>query len=480
LRSAGLAVSIAVAGCSAIAQEITERKPERKPNFIIFLTDDQGFNDVGCFGSPNIKTPNFDRMALEGIKLTGHYVGAPVCGPSRAALMTGSYPLRIAEPKNLKNLHTLAHDKEMMIPEVLKTQGYATALIGKWHVGGHPNDQGFDYFFGTPLFNGSTKLIEQNSYRASVMRNKETVIKSVEQPEMDQLTTMYTEEALKFIESKKDQPFFLYLAHNMPHVPLGVSDKFRGKSKGGLYGDAVEEVDWSLGQVMEKLQKLGIDKDTFVVFFSDNGPWIAKAIGDHGGHAEPLRGSKMKSWEGGPRVPCIMRWPGHIPAGQSCDEITTAMDLFPTFAALAGSTLPTDRVIDGKNIFPLVTGETKQSPHAAYLYYCYTHLHAVRDAQWKLVVPRPAKPEWMSWWAGNIDEVKEVQLFDLKNDIGETTNVADKHPEVVTRLMKLIDNARDELGDCDRIGKGARFYDSEPKRPDIEIYNSWLTKQTKP
>ena len=470
-------------GCLALGRSLSSQSSARtsksKPNFIIFLTDDQGYNDVGCFGSPNIMTPNFDRMARQGMKLTSFYVGSPVCGPSRAALMTGSYPIRIAEPKNRKNLHTKAHDKEIMIPEVLKEQGYATALIGKWHVGGQPNKQGFDYFFGTPVFNGATKLIKQAKFRACVMRNDKTVIKRVEQPEMDQLTTMYTEEALQFIESKKDQPFFLFLSHNMPHVPLGVSDKFRGKSKAGLYGDVIEELDWSLGQVMGKLKELGLDENTLVVFHSDNGPWIEKGIDDHAGHADPLRGAKMKSWEGGPRVPCIMRWPGKIPAGQASDQIATSMDMFPTFAALADAPLPTDRTIDGKDIFPLVSGKTKQSPHDAYFFYCHTHLHGVRSGRWKLVLPRPAKPAWMSWWARMIDEVKEVQLFDLKNDLSETTNVADKHPEVAKRLMKSIENARDELGDCDRIGKGARFFDPEPKRPGIKKYETWLTKQKK-
>ena len=445
---------------------------EEKPNIIVFLTDDQGYNDVGCFGSTDIKTPHFDRMAEEGMLFTSAYVGSPVCGPSRAALMTGSYPIRIGEPKNTKNLHTVPHTKELMIPEVLKAEGYATAILGKWHAGeaktqGDPNSQGFDYFFGTPKYNGVTRLIEDTELRAPLMRNKEVVVKAIEQEEMDQLTTMYTEEAVKFITENKEKPFFLYLAHNMPHVPLGVSDKFRGKSEGGFYGDVIMELDWSMGVIMKTLKDLKLDENTLIVFVSDNGPWIEKDIGDHAGHAEPLRGAKMMSWEGGPRVPCIMRWPGKIPAGKTSDAIVTTMDLLPTLAGLAGASLPAELVIDGKDIKPLITGATDQSPHEYYYYYCFTHLQAIRDDRWKLVLPRKAKPRWMRWWARMVDEVEEVQLYDLDNDMGEITNVANAHPEIVESLLQQIDVARGDLGDYNLIGEGARFFDSNKKRPKL-------------
>jgi arylsulfatase A-like enzyme len=489
LRSAGLAITGALAGCASGSKHDVDRDRRRKPNFIIFLTDDQGYNDVGCFGSPQIKTPNFDRMAREGMLLSSYYVGSPVCGPSRAALMTGSYPIRVAEPQNKKNLHTKPHTREIMLPEVLKQAGYATGLIGKWHLAGGlkkdgrypshlmPYGQGFDTFYGTPLHNGTTATVTPKAFQVQVMRNDEVLVDRLDQEGMDNLTADYTREAIQFIAQHRNDPFFLYLAHNMPHVPLGASKAFRGKSTGGLYGDVIEELDWSIGRVLDKLKELDLDDDTFVIFTSDNGPWIEAYLKGYYGSAGPLRGSKMKSWEGGPRVPCIMRWPGNIPAGRICDEIATTMDIFPTFAGLAGASLPQDRTIDGKDIFPLISGRTRKSPHDEYFFYCYTHLHGVRSGRWKLVLPRPARPQWMSWWARMIDEVKDLQLFDLKTDIGETTNMAGEHPEIVKRLMESIEYAREELGDCDRLGSGARFFDPGPKRPDIKKYQAWRGKQ---
>ena len=452
----------------------------RGPNFVIFFTDDQGYNDVGCYGSPLIATPNFDRMAQEGTRFTDFYV-QPVCGVSRAALMTGCYPIRVAEVGNQKAGHPVLHPGEITMAEVLKTCGYATALIGKWHLAGTgkgsrgkgtgpfrgelmPNAQGFDYFFGTPLHNGFTREVDPKSFITELMLNEEML----ESPtDMDLLTQKYTREAIRFITQNKDRPFFLYLAHNMPHVPLGASEAFRGKSERGLYGDVIGELDWSLGQVVQTLKELDIDRDTLVVFTSDNGPWIEEPLGDYGGSADPLRGAKMHTWEGGPRVPCIMRWPGNVPAGRVCREMLTSMDLLPTFAGLAGARLPDDRTIDGHDVLPVITARPDaENPRRTYFFYCYNHLQAVRSGKWKLVLPRPARPPWCSWSARLVTPVDKLELYDLENDVGETRDVSGEHPDVVGELTKLIESAREELGDFNRIGRGARFFDEEERRPD--------------
>jgi arylsulfatase A-like enzyme len=447
----------------------------KKTNFIIFFTDDQGYNDVGCFDSPNIKTPYLDQMAAEGMKFTNFYA-QPVCGPSRAALLTASYPIRTGEPKNTKGLHTKLHPKEVTIAEVLKTNGYQTACIGKWHVGEEPNqmplNQGFDYFFGTPKPNGHTKLIEQAPFRCIIMQNKDTikVINTVE--EMGQLTKIYTKEATNFIKRNKNKPFFLYLPHTMPHVPLGASKDFRGKSAGGFYGDVIEELDWSMGEVLKTLKEEGLEENTLVIFTSDNGPWIEEQIGDHGGSAFPLRGNKMQTWEGGVRVPAIMQWKGKIPENVVSHALLTTMDFLPTFADISGAVISKEITLDGKS-FKDVLLKNKESQHDRFYYYSYTHLQAVRDKEWKLVLPRKAKPKYMKWAARKVEAVDEILLFNLKNDKEEQYNLADQNPEKVKELMLLIEEGRKELGDHDRIGEGARFFDNNIKTQRINDYNKW-------
>jgi non-lysosomal glucosylceramidase len=464
------------------------KTPAEQPNIILIFTDDQGYLDLGCFGAQNIKTPHLDRMAAEGVRLTSFYA-QPVCGVSRAALMTGSYPIRIAEPGNQKRLHTVPHPKETTMAEVLKKAGYATGMIGKWHLAidrkdlptgvgpaTMPNAQGFDYFYGTPKYNGFTVYVGDHPMRSSIMRNQEVVVEAVES--WDNITADYTTEAIKWIKSNTkanpNKPFFLYLAHNMPHIPLGASEKFKGKSAGGFYGDTIEEIDWSCGEVLKTLKELNIDDNTLVVFTSDNGPWVETTKGmesdgeafiprDHSGNADPYRGWKMSAWDGGSRVPFIARWPRRIPAGWESDEMLSTMDLLPTFASIAGAALP-DAGLDGKVATEFLTRATKTSPRDEYLYYSGCLLTGVRSGKWKLVLPRKKAPQGLGWWGRMIEAVSETMLFNLADDPGETINVASDNPDVVASLMKRIERARSELGDIDRTGSGARFFDKGQRR----------------
>ncbi len=459
----GLAAGIVPARTGTGAEAETH-----KPNFIIIFTDDQGYQDLGCFGSRQIRTPRLDALAAGGMRFTSFYAQT-VCGPSRAALMTGCYPLRVAKKHNRVEVHPRLHSKEITIADILKKVGYATAAFGKWDLAGHtqtgfepelmPNNRGFDYFFGTPTSNDSV---------VNLYRNAKLIEKSAN---MNLLTRRYTDEAVAFIRTNKDKPFFVYLAHTMPHTRLGASKQFRGKSKRGLYGDVIEEIDWNAGRILDALKELKLDRRTYVVFTSDNGPWAIR--GAHGGSALPLRGAKTSTWEGGLRVPCIMWAPGKIPAGKVCDEIASTMDLLPTIARLAAAKAPTDRVIDGHDISPLMHGEKgARSPTKAFYYYQHTHLQAVRSGKWKLHVPRPANPPWTPNWTRHIHrkdviEIKQPLLFDLEADIGESKDVAADHKDVVERLGKLAEQGRQDIGDYNRIGRNARFFDPSPKRPDI-------------
>ncbi len=442
--------------------------PPTKPNFVLVFTDDQGYQDVGCFGSPRIRTPRLDALAREGMRFTSFYAQT-VCGPSRAALMTGCYPLRVAKKGNRVEVHPRLHAREITLAEVLKGAGYATAAFGKWDLAGHtqnrfepelmPNKQGFDTFFGTPT---------SNDRLVNLYRNDQLVEKSAD---MNQLTRRYTDEAVAFLRAHKDKPLFLYLAHTMPHTRLGASERFRGRSRRGLYGDVIEEIDWNVGRILDAIKELRLERRTYVIFTSDNGPWAIK--GEHGGSAAPLRGAKTSTWEGGLRVPCIMWAPGRIPPAGTCDEIATTMDLLPTLARLAGARAPGDRVIDGHDISALMHGEKgATSPTKAFFYYQHTHLQAVRSGKWKLHLPRPARPPWAPNWSRHIRpedvvEIKQPLLFDLEADIGERHDVAAGHGEVVARLRKLAEQAREDIGDYNRVGRNARFFDAGPRRPDI-------------
>ncbi|SHG17940.1 Arylsulfatase A [Arenibacter palladensis] len=446
-----------------------------KPNFIIILTDDQGYNDLGSFGSPLIRTPNIDKLAKEGLRLTSFYA-QPICGPSRTALLTGSYPLRVAEVNNTKRSHPMVHPDEILLPEILKEVGYRSACIGKWDINGHKQDfeqeellptrMGFDYWFGTPSSNDRGINV--------VYRNEKIIASKIT---VDTITQIYTSEALEFIDKNKANPFFLYLAHNMPHTRLGASKEFKGKSKFGLYGDAIEEIDWSVGEIKQKLIDLGIEDKTIIVFTSDNGPWRAR--GTHGGSSFPLRGNKISTWEGGVRVPCVIWGGDNLKSGIVSDQVTSTMDLFPTFASLAGASLPDTLTLDGQDITSLlVTNGRSSELEELYYYYVDTHLQAVRSGEWKLVLPRPRAPEWIPfakkslWRHEDMEAVRAMELYNLKNDVGERRDVAQDHPDIVQRLYELITNARSEIGDYNIIGQGARFYDNGERRPDVKNWQS--------
>lgn len=440
----------------------SQNSKTEKPNFIIIFTDDQGYGDLGCFGSPDIRTPVIDKMASEGVKLTSFYVAAPLCTPSRAALMTGCYPKRIdmaygsifpvllsADSKGL-------NPDELTIAEVLKDVGYTNGMFGKWHLGDQPDflptRQGFDEFFGVPYSHDihpyHPKQAHYN-FPPLPLLNGEKVIEL--DPNANQLTSRITNRATHFIEQNKDRPFFLYIAHILPHHPIQVSKKYmKGvndsikkelslennnidyKTRGNLYPQAISEIDWSVGQILDKLEKLKLLKNTFVIFTSDNGPDGAYN-GIPLGSAGPLRGRKGSTFEGGMREPTVMYWPGVIPAGETNDELMTTMDLLPTFAKLAGAKLSSDRVLDGKDIFPTLLGKRK-SPYSSFFYYQANDLKAVRMGKWKL----------------HASDNKLEALYDLSNDIGESENVMKVNPKVVEKLLTEISRFERELAENSR------------------------------
>jgi arylsulfatase A len=443
LKSIGLAAaSLAIPGCKNGYQRSTGKASADKPNFVIIFADDQGYQDVGCFGSPNINTPNLDRMASEGMKFTDFYSAASVCSPSRAALLTGCYPPRVGITKVLFPRDNIGlNPKEITIADTLNARGYSCACIGKWHLG-HlpeflPTSNGFDSYFGIPYSNdmdgvkGKDKNLDRawrqkdfSPWNVPLMRNE----KVIERP-ADQTTLIerYTDEAVGFIGKNKNNPFFLYLPHTMPHVPMFVSDEFFVEDVYKAYKATIEQIDYSVGRVLAALKKSGLDKNTLVVFTSDNGPWLGKK--HHGGSALPLRDGKFSTYEGGMREPTIMRWPGKIPAAKVCSEVCGTIDLLPTFAELAGTKAPSDRVIDGKDIRPLMFAKPRaKSPHKAYFYYRGNNLEAVRNGRWKL---RRSK--------------KNTELYDLQADISEKNNLSDKYPDIVERLTTMMKEYDSEL-----------------------------------
>lgn len=452
----------------SFSDHILAAKPEL-PNIVVIFCDDLGYGDLSCFGHPTIKTPNLDRMAAEGVRLTQFYSASPVCTPSRAALMTGRLPIRSGMCSDKRRV--LFPDSgggipasEVTLAEGLKKQGYATACVGKWHLG-HlpqflPTNNGFDSYFGIPYSNDMDRVNDAPRGRDSfwnpkveywnvpLMRDLEIQERPADQTT---ITRRYAEEAVSFIRKNKDEKFFLYLPHSLPHVPLFRSKEFEGKSLRGLYGDVIEEIDWSVGQVLQTLRDLKLDQKTIVWFTSDNGPWLT--FNDHGGSAGLLREGKGTTWDGGMREPSICWWPGTIPAGTECSELASTIDLLPTAAGLAGAELP-EQKIDGRDIRPLLLGEPgAKSPHEAFFYYQTDQLQAVRSGPWKLFVPLPDFQRHPHFQKG---KSSQPLLFNVETDIASQHNVATEHPDVVERLSKLADAARADLGDSGKRGSGQR------------------------
>lgn len=443
---------------------------QRLPNFVIIYADDLGYADIGPFsaakGDARPRTPNLDRMAAEGIRLTSFYVAQAVCSASRAALLTGAYPNRVGIQGALN--HTAEYGinpAEMTMAEVLKQRGYATAIYGKWHLGHHkqflPVHHGFDEYFGLPYSNDMWPHHPQrgNFFPELPLIEGDEVVKL--DPDQSQLTTWYTDRAVSFIERNRDRPFFLYVPHTMPHVPLFVSNRFKGKTAGGLYGDVIAELDWSVGQILDAVKRAKLDDDTLVIFTSDNGPWLS--YGNHAGSPGPLREGKATTFEGGVRVPFVARWPGRIPKGAVGHLPAMTIDLLPTLARLAGAPVSTERIIDGRDLWPLLADQRgAKAPHDA-LYFFWGHeLHAIRSGKWKLHVPNPYQSLDAAGNDGKpgkyVRKEIELSLFDLEKDLGETTNVAEQNSAVVKKLLEYVERAREDLGDSltKRTGKNVR------------------------
>jgi len=422
----------------------------KKPNIVLIYVDDLGYGDLGCYGSDKNDTPHIDRMAKEGTRFTDYYTASPVCTPSRAALLTGCYPGRVGFDVFGKDKKAWVlfpgyaeglHPDERLLPELLKEKGYATCHIGKWHLGDQPEHlptrHGFDSYYGIPYSNDMCVTVKRRNHPPMPLMRNESVIQ--QQPTQAALVERYTEEAVSFIRSNRDKPFFLYLAHLHVHLPHYVMEPFVSQSRNGRYGAALAAVDWSTGVLMAELERLGIDDNTIVIFTSDNG---SRARGE-GGSNGPLRGHKGQTWEGGMRVPCIVKWPGIVPAGRVSGDLTAAMDFYPTIASIVGHDVSKLPKHDGVNILPLWESiDAKPLPREYFFYFKRNELQAVRSGKWKL---RHA------FETGGKDNPEKIELYDLTEDPGETRDLAASHPEVVKRLNEAMAEIRAELGDS-RLG----------------------------
>jgi arylsulfatase A len=460
------------------AVDAQDQQKHVTPNIVIIYADDLGYGDLGCYGATPSVTPRLDQMAAQGVRFTDFYSAQPVCSASRTALLTGCYPNRLGIVGALSpaQKYGLSH-REMTIAQLVKQKGYATAIYGKWHLGHHPQflpaTFGFDDYYGLPYSNDMAPLpvgdprFDSKKHFPPLPLIEGTKVVATD-PDQSQLTTAYTERAVKFIEDHRAHPFFLYVPHTMPHVPLFVSDKFAGKTGQGIYDDVIAEIDWSVGQILDALERHGLTHRTLVVFSSDNGPW--KLYGNHGGSAGPLRESKATVYEGGIRVPCIARWPGRIPANAAVRQPAIMMDWFPTIAGLTDTKLP-DHPIDGSDLWPLLTQPGAAAPHESlFFYYNDCELQAMRSGRWKLLFPHQvASTEGAelgkdSFPGKNIRRKIDLELYDLSNDIGEQKNLAATHPDIVASLSKQADAMREELGDRlqNKTGKGIRPHEDFP------------------
>lgn len=458
-----------------------------RPNIVLIFADDLGYSDIGCFGAKDIRTPNIDRLATEGTRFTSFYVSQPVCTASRASLMTGCYANRVGLAGALNHTSKVGiHADEVLLPELLQQRGYTTAIFGKWHLGHRPEfsplRHGFHEFLGIPYSNDNGPLhpVVKTIPSLPLIDGEKTAELD---PDQSRFTRRFTERAIQFLERHREQPFFLYVPHVMPHVPIFASETFKGRSARGLYGDVVEELDWSVGQILAALKNLKLEDNTLVIFTSDNGPFLS--YGEHAGSANPFREGKLTTFEGGVRTPCLMRWPAKIPAGRTCDEPVASIDLLPTIAKLIGAPLP-EQPIDGLDVWPILSGQPDaRTPHESLLFYSGDELQAIRSGDWKLHFAHDyltvAGPPGRAGKPANFENMKpksieesgirgiasrhgyevrriEQSLFNLKDDPGESRNVADQNLDIVRRLESLAEQARADLGDSlgNRRGSGVR------------------------
>lgn len=429
-----------------------------KPNVILIHLDDMGYGDLSLTGATGYSTPHIDNMAREGIFLTNYYSPQAVSSASRAGLLTGCYPNRVGFFGALGPHSKIGiSSEEETIAELLKAEGYATAAYGKWHLGVQqsflPTNHGFDEFYGIPYSNDMWPRHPTGSYPdLPLFEDGKIVNPAVTPDDQSQFTTDFTLRTVEFIKRNRETPFFIYLAHPMPHVPLHVSDKFKGKSVQGSYGDVMMEIDWSVGTIMETLAECGLDENTLLIFTSDNGPWIN--YGNHAGSTGGLREGKGTTFEGGQRVPCIMRWQGTIPEGSICNSLVSAIDILPTLVELAGAK-PPEKQIDGVSILPILEGDLEAQPRETfYYYYRRNSLQAVRYQQWKLILPHPGRTyegfqPGIDGLPGEVDEQHKHggSLHDLRRDPGERYDVSESFPDIVGKLQQIAEEARRDLGD---------------------------------